>query len=545
MTEPQDPDLDPASSGLRDLPDDPDESPSSLLRGATKTAALLTVAGLVGQVFALIRELYVADKVGVSQDLDALLVAAVAPTILASILASGASAAMVPSYLAVERDRGRQAADRLLGTTLTWIIIIGLILTVVIVAGAGVVIAIAGPGLDATAREVGISYVPIVAPMLVFACFGSMLAATFQVHDRMRAIAVAWLLGPVASVVVTIGLWDRVGLTALAVSMSVQQATIVIVMVIAAIRYGILPPISVRVDPQVSGPFVRHAAPLMISSSVLQFNLLTDRAIATLVTPGAVSALRYAEGVIRIPMNAIIPAWTAAIYPALVRASLLGASGSLGQTSASALRYVVVIFVPLSVATAALAPVIVDVAYVRGAFDERAATLTTAALAGFAPLLVLTMANAVLTGAHNARQRGIFLMQMGFLDASLNAVFNVGLGLLIGVAGIALSTSLTMGIVQFLKAWRLGALDRDFPLGAFMVVSARALAASLVVGLPIALLAWNAPHGIGTLPSLGILVVLSAVGMVAYIAVAWVIGLREPWTVARVLIHAPRRLRPG
>ena len=122
------------------------------------------------------------------------------------------------------------------------------------------------------------------------------------------------------------------------------------------------------------------------------------------------SALRYAEGVIRIPMNAIGPAWSAAIYPALVRASLLGESRSLGEAAASAMRYVTVIFVPISVATAAMAPLIVEVAYVRGAFDERAAALTAGALAGFAPLLFLTMANSVLTGAHNARQRGVFLM---------------------------------------------------------------------------------------------------------------------------------------
>ncbi len=63
--------------------------------------------------------------------------------------------------------------------------------------------------------------------------------------------------------------------------------------------------------------------PLTISASVLNFNLLTDRAVATLIAPGAVSALRYAEGVIRIPLAAIGPAWFAAIYPALVRASLV------------------------------------------------------------------------------------------------------------------------------------------------------------------------------------------------------------------------------
>lgn len=530
---------------LPEAPLDEGDGSSSVLRGAARAAVLLTAAGMVGQVFTLLRELYVAAKVGVSPDLDALLVAAVAPLMLAGLIASGTSAAMVPGYLAVTRDSGRIAADRLLGATLTWTVMIGTALSFVVIAGAGLAVTITGPGLDEEARSLALGYVPLLAPMLVFYATGSLMAATFQIHDRMRAIALAWVAGPVASVLVTVSLWDRLGLTALALAMTVQQAVIVVVLIGMALQFRIMPPITLRADRAESARFVRHAMPLTISASALQFNLLTDRAVATMIAPGAVSALRYAEGVIRIPMNAIVPAWTAAIYPALVRASLLGKSQSFVQAVSSALRYVTAIFVPLAVATAALAPVIVEVAYVRGAFDERASVLTGVALAGFAPLLVLTMANAVLTGAHNTRQHGVFLMTMGFLDAILNAVLNVGLGLAIGVAGIALSTSLTMGVIQFIKAWRLGSLEEAFPLGALLVISTRSLIASLVVAAPIALIAWNLPHGLGLSTAIALLVGLATAGMVGYLGVSRLIGLKEPWIVARTLLRSPQRLRRG
>lgn len=533
-----------------DVPSPPDDAfdegdgSSSILRGAARAAVLLTAAGLVGQVFTLIRELFVANQVGVSRDLDALLVAAVAPVMLAGLIASGTAAAIVPGYVAASREAGRIAADRLLGATLTWTVLIAIILSILVTAAAGVAVAITGPGLDEEARSLAVGYLPILAPMLVFYAAGSLMAATFQIHDRMRAIALAWMAGPVASVIVTVALWDSLGLTALALAMTVQQAVIVVVLAGIARRFGILPPLTLRADWAASARFFRHAMPLTISASVLQFNLVTDRAVATLIAPGAVSALRYAEGVIRIPMNAIVPAWTAAIYPALVRASLLGESRSFGQAAASALRYITAIFVPLAMATAALAPLVVEVAYVRGAFDERASILTSAALAGFAPLLFLTMANSILTGAHNARERGVFLMAMGFLDAALNAVFNVGLGLAIGVAGIALSTSLTMGLIQVIKAWRLGTIEAAFPLGALIAVSARSLGASLVVAAPVALIAWNLPHGLGLPTALATLVGLASAGTVGYVGVARLIGLEEPWIVARMLLRSPRRFRP-
>ncbi|MEW6224333.1 MAG: lipid II flippase MurJ [Chloroflexota bacterium] len=517
---------------------------SSVLRGAAKAAALLTAAGLVGQVFTLIRELFVANQVGVSQDLDALLVATVAPVMLAGLLASGTAAAIVPGYVGVRLSAGRPAADRLFGATLGWTVLIGTLLSVAVVAASVPLVAVTGPGLGETARAAAGSFVPYVAPMLVLYAVGSLLAAMFQIHDRMRAVALAWMAGPIVSVIVTVALWNGLGLTALAIAMTAQQAVIVTVLIASAWAFRILPRLTLRADWTDAVRFVRHALPLTISASVLQFNLLTDRAVATLIAPGAVSALRYAEGVIRIPMNAIVPAWTAAIYPALVRASLLGDSRSFADATAGALRYILAVFVPLSLATAAMAPLVVELAYGRGAFDQRAALLTTAALVGFAPLLVLTMIQAVLTGAHNARQRGAFLMAMGFLNAFLNAVLNVGLGLLIGIAGVALSTSLTMGVIQLVNAWRLGSIEEAFALGGLLVVAARAVVASLVVAVPVGLVAWNLPYGVGAPVALGILVALTTAGMAGYIAIARLIGLSEPWIVARTLLGSSRRRRP-
>ena len=315
---------------------------SGVLKGAARAAVLLTAAGTVGQIFTLICELYVASQVGASAALDALLVATVVPIMAASLLVSGTSSAIVPAYLATAERLGSRAANWLLGATLTWTLIVCAVVTVLVIVGAELVVSIGGPGLDPESHRQAVGFVPVLAPMLVFSSMGGLLAAAFQIHDRMRAIALAWLAGPVASVVVTIGLWGPLGLEALALAMTIQQAVVVAVLVLMAVRMGLLPTLTLRADRAEILAFLRHAAPLTISSSVLQLNLLTDRAIATLIAPGAASALRYAEGIVRIPMNAIGPAWSAAIYPALVRASHLTETRSLGEAAAGAIRYVTV-----------------------------------------------------------------------------------------------------------------------------------------------------------------------------------------------------------
>jgi putative peptidoglycan lipid II flippase len=515
------------------------------IRGVGRLAAVMAGAGIGGSLAILVRELFVASQVGTSPELDALLIAAVVPMMIANLLAGGTAAAIVPGHAAMTHSHGVHEADKLLGATMVWTTIICSLAAAAVIIASHFVVAIAGPGLDPKARELAITFVPWLAPLIVVSELNVLLVATFQIHNRMRPVAIAWFLGPFASLLVTVGLWGQAGLFALAMAMTIQHLVIIVFLALVALRWGFMPPLTARADRAEARRLVGHVIPLTISSSVLQLNLLADRAIATLIAPGGVSALRYAEGIVKLPLNAFGSALESTMYPALVRATHAERPGSLGETAMGALRFVTAIFVPLSVATAAMAPLIVELAYARGAFDAEASVLTTGALAGFAPLLFFTMISTILTGSHNAARRGVFLMSMGLLNAVLNAVFDVGFGFLFGVGGIALSTALTVGIVQFLKAWRLGSLEATFPLAEVLKVSAKALAASACVAVPIGLIAWNAPSGLGTVTVAAILVGLSTAGMLGYIAISRAMGLQEPWFLARKMWQVATRLIPG
>ena len=102
------------------------------LASVGRAAVVLTGATAGVQVLAVVRELYLAAKVGVSPDLDALLIGLVLPTTLASILTSGPSTAMVPAYLDARATGGLADARRLSGTVLVWLGIVGLALTLLL-----------------------------------------------------------------------------------------------------------------------------------------------------------------------------------------------------------------------------------------------------------------------------------------------------------------------------------------------------------------------------------------------------------------------------
>lgn len=508
-------------------------------------AVLLAAAGMIGQLAALARELFVAAQVGASIGLDALLVALVLPILVSGIIAGSLRTAVVPAYLRLVESKGRDIAQQFLGAVLTWATI-GAVLSVLFLAVMPAVgLAVAGPGLSEAGRVQAAAFLPLVLPILALSVLSHLLSAICQIADRYRPIAVALLVAPVVSLMVTLIGWERAGLTSVALGLTVGHAVSVVALLAFAARAHLLPPVTLRAGRSDLGEFVRHAVPLTVGSAVLQFNLVADRAIATLMTVGSVSVLKFGQQLVTEPLGSLASAWTTAVYPALVRTGQAGGQRGLGSAATVALRYGLAIFVPVSVGVAALAPLIVDVVYQRGAFDSATAFATSQVVVGFAPMLTLVMLQPIITGAHNTRRRGLLLGTTAVANAVSNIALNLVLGRLLGVAGIALSTSLTVAILLAFLCHRLAVSEPDFDLRSVGYTACRALAASAVPGVAAATIAWTLVPDMAWPGNLLALVGTAAGGLVLYVLLAAIIRMEEPVTLMRWLASArTRRVAP-
>jgi putative peptidoglycan lipid II flippase len=506
--------------------------PARILGQVGGSTALLTAAAFGGQIAGLLRELYVAFRIGPTASLDALLVALVLPVLVSGLLTSGIRTALVPAHAEIAATRGSAAAQRFVGAIVTWTTIVAILIGLAMLMVPGIGIGLAGPGLGPEAKASAIAYLPLLLPLVVLGTLSQLLGGICQIAGRFGPIALSWLVGPVVSLVFAVFAWDRLGLAAVAIGMSLGSAVGVGLMVVAAARIGVLPPLALSAPRGEIAGFLRHAGPLAAGSAVLQFNLTADRAIASLVSVGAVSVLKFGQQLVTEPLGSLSSAWTTSLYPSLVRSSVAGTDRSLGALAALAVRHTFAIFVPISFGVAALAPLLVDVVYRRGAFDSRAAAETALVVVAFAPMLALEMIRPILTGAHNARRNGLLLATTAVMNASFNLILNLAFYRVFGVAGIALSSSVTLGITQLFIAWRLARVEDDFQPGEVLKLAGRVLLASAVPAVVVAAIAWNVVSESLDMPANVVaLATLTVLGAVGYLAMARLLGIREPTDV--------------
>jgi putative peptidoglycan lipid II flippase len=281
-----------------------------------------------------------------------------------------------------------------------------------------------------------------------------------------------------------------------------------------------------------------------VSGGILEIRGIADRAVASLLGPGSVSALRYATVLIQ-PLTQIGPAWASVIYPRLVQSTLGAPGGSLATWADRMLRYAIVIFTPIAALTAAVAPLAVFVAYGRGAFTASDMSLTAGVLAAYAPIIVTLMMLPVLVGSHNARRRGRLMLMGGTVNVILNVVLDLALGFWLGAPGIALGTSIAEIVVVAIFVRALAHSADAFDLGPLVRTIALAFVAVAPAGIAVAVLAWSGFGARDTITGALVLAGFGVVGVLGYVAVASWLDLAPAREVIKYVRERLRGILPS
>jgi putative peptidoglycan lipid II flippase len=128
------------------------------------------------------------------------------------------------------------------------------------------------------------------------------------------------------------------------------------------------------------------------------------------------------------------------------------------------------------------------------------------------------------------------LLVGGTINVIVNITLDLVLGLWLGVAGMAIASSVSQGLVALLFLIRLARSEDGFALRPAARTFGQAVLASLPVTLMVGAISWLGLVPIGVLPGTFGLVAFGVVGAVGYLLVASWIGMSEPLVIARQLL---------
>jgi len=510
---------------------------SNVHLGRVFSFATITAAGFVlGRISGLVREMVVSAHFGLSAELDAYFLAYIVPTVVNNIVAGSAiTVAVTPTfvhYLAT----GRRAEFWHVASIITNVVLlITGALTVLGMLLAAPIISILGAGLAPSTQSLAADLLVIMMPTLLLGATLNMLMAMLNSVDRFGGPALIFLalnLGIIGTVIV---LSPIIGIYAVAWGFLLG---VILQAVIQLVELRLEQP---RYDWRID---LRHPAlrqvllafiPITALAIVAQINLVVDKAMASTLAPGSISALSFADTILG-SFYMLGISLGIAVFPSLSRMAATNDLESTAHTVVASLRMLIFILAPLTFLLIPFAAPTIGLVLGRGRFDAGAVEMTAQALAMYALGLIAIAALYVLQRAFFARADNVTPLVVGALTAILHIALNLVLMRFMAHAGIALSTSITAILSTVVLTLLLARRVRGIGLVSLLTFIFRCALLSLISTLIVAWLFASMNLGAETLTARTVGVTFAIAGGSLYFLLALATRTRE----SRLLLQLAR-----
>ncbi len=434
---------------------------------------ILTVGGwtMASRLLGFARDMLIAALAGTGGIADAFFVANKLPNMFRRLFGEGAfNAAFVPEFTGLLATEGHLAAKSFAQQAISVLAFWLLGLTVLGEAFMPAIMHVLAPGFteEPGKFQLAVDLARITFPYLVLICLSALLSGVLNGLDRFAAAAAAPMLYNLCSIAAMLLLTRFVPTVghALAWGVSVAGVAQLALLVWATRRAGM--PMTIprpRLTPAMR-ILLRRMGPGLIGASAMQLNQVVDVIVGSLLPPGAISLLYYADRVNQLPLGTIGAAVGTALLPLLSRQvrgpDPQAAVGTLNR----ALEFALVLTVPAALALIVSGYPILAVLFERGAFTLDAARLSAQSLAAYALGLPFFVLVKVLAPAFFARGDTATPVRIGMVTLVLNFALNLALMIPLQHVGPALATSLA-------AIFNVGALTLMLYRRRFLVADAR------------------------------------------------------------------------
>lgn len=514
-------------------------------RTASIVGGLMVLVSVVGY----LREAALAARFGVSSTMDAYFGAIFIPNILYSILIAGTVSPILIRILVQEQTVGEEArSSEAFSVVATFSLLALLLISCIALPASRLWLAWLFPGFDNATLAMAARLVYIIFPSVMFLAVTGLLTAVLNGYNRFALVSIAPAFASTAVIVAAFfARGDRaVYVVAIATAVGFLLQCLVLVPAAASLGMRYRPIFNFRHP--VMARLLRLGIPLFLYLAVAGASSVMERNLASRLSAGTVSTLSYALRLFTVPSNFLAAPLAIVAYPGFAREAGRPRYGELGAQLSKIFRFVLFLFLPVTIWTIINSLVVTRLLYEHGRFLLGDSVITARVLAVYSVGILPNAIALVLLRCFFAVKDTLTPLLaeiMAFLSFVLAGPF---LSRHFGIEGLVAARAaaffLVMGILVYVLARRKALLNLDWDLLKFLL---RTTVASVGMGaitwFSLRLAVGTFDHG-GTAIRIGLVMALMAISGAVYLLLARLLNMseaRQIWSTARELLPGSNR----
>ena len=412
------------------------------------TMGLMLVTILV-KILGFGRELVLASTYGTSMYSDAYLTAMNIPLVIVSSIGTALSTTFIPIYYDINSALGQEKAMKFTNNTVNIVIVLCIILTILGLFFTENIVKIFAYGFNGDTFEIAVNFTRVLLLGLIFTGINYIMIAYLQIKNNFiipGLISLPYNIIIISAMIVSI----KFGPYIMVVGTLLGTISQFLFLLPFVINKGYKYKPYININDEYIKKCICLLGPVLIGVAVNQVNAMIDRTLASGLIEGSISALNYANKLNGFVMALFIASIGVVIYPMLSKLSSEDDKEKFTTSVVQAINSIVLLVIPISVGAIVLAIPIVKLLFERGAFDDRATSMTAIALIMYSIGMVAFGLRDILGKVFYALQDTKTPMINGAMAMIMNIVLNIILVKYLQLAGLALATSISAIVCIFL-----------------------------------------------------------------------------------------------
>lgn len=502
---------------------------------AAKSVAIIIIFSFGGKLLGFIREMLIGAKFGSGSETDIFFTALTAISLFTMIITKSINTTMIPVLSEVEITEGKNGKISHTNNLLNIVSLISFIIIALAWILAPTIIRIIAPGFyEAEQFKLAVLMMRIGLPTIFLAGIQGVFRGYLQselMFSESALVGIPLNLTYIFFLLFLSGFFGIKGLMATSVLAVLSQ----ILLQIAGIRktefrYEFIFDFKDKYVKRI----LYLIPPILLSVGIGDLNKIIDKALASTLIEGSISALNYANRLDGLVRGLFIAAIATVMYPMLSNEANKDNYDGLKKVTINGINIILLITIPATIGMIILANPIVKLAFQRGEFDTTATYMTVGALIFTVVGMVGASLKTLLNNIYYSLQDTKTPVINGFIAVAINVVFNLILIKPMAHRGLALATSISAIVSSIILIYGLKKKIGSFGFMKSLKCGFKSLAASIFMGIAVYFIDITLANIMesGTLSEFITLLISVGIGALIYFILIYLFKIEEvDWTI--------------
>lgn len=345
-----------------------------------KNVVLLMGLTLLSKFMGFLRELVMGYCYGASMHSDAYFTAYDIPKVLFSLIATAIATTFIPLYYKAKEERGEEGARDFTNNIIGITSLFGILISIFAFIFMEQLVKVFAIGFKGEVLTETVFFARVMLLGYIFSGLSSIMSSYLQSNDE---FFVPGIIGIPFNVVVIVSMIVSAmtkNIYILPIGATLGLISQYLIQIPKAVKLGYRPRLKIDFKDKYIKEMMLLVLPVLISVSVTQVNKVVDRTLASTLVEGSLSSLNYSNKLMGFFISLFISTISVVIYPQLSDLSNKKDKNEYYKLIRDSINIVFILILPIACYCIVLAKPIVEVLFMRGAFDLNAVNLTSDAL---------------------------------------------------------------------------------------------------------------------------------------------------------------------